>query len=95
MGKIHGRSDRSYEILTENGLIVSRNRIHLRETNVVFRECAPTKISITDHVDSAHKAESVLAPKSSPVPHNNPPTTSPSIKAIKGTIGSNDNCYRM
>ena len=34
VGKIHGRSsdNRSYEILTENGLIVSRNRIHLQET---------------------------------------------------------------
>ena len=94
MGKIHGRSERSYEILTENDLIVSRNRIHLHETNVVFRECAPTKIFITDHIDSAHKAKSVMAPKSSPVSHNNPPTTSPSIKAIKSTIGSNDNCYR-
>ena len=40
MGIIQGRSsyNRSYEILTENGLIISRNRVHLRETNVVFRE---------------------------------------------------------
>ena len=30
MGRIHGRSsdNRSYEILTENGLIISRNRFH-------------------------------------------------------------------
>ena len=95
MGKIHGRSDRSYEILTENGLVISRNRIHLCETNVVFREHALPKISTTDHINSAHRAESVMVPKSSPVSHNNPPTTSPSIKVIKGTIGSNDNCYRM
>ena len=52
VGLIHGRSsdNRSDEILTENGLIISRNRVHLRETNVVFRECVPTSISIADHM---------------------------------------------
>ena len=95
MGLIHVRStdNRSYEILTENGLIISRNGVHLCETYVVFRECVPTSISITDHVGDAHKnAESVMAPKS-PVP-NKPPTTDPHVKATKSTIGSNDNCYR-
>ena len=68
--------------------------MHLRETNVVFRERVPTSISITDHIGDAHKnAESVMAPKSSPVP-NKPPTTNPHVTAIKGTTGSNDNCYR-
>ena len=35
-GTIHARShdDRSYEILTENGNLISRNRVHLRPTNV-------------------------------------------------------------
>ena len=96
MGLIHGRStdNRSYEILTENGLIISRNRVHLHETNVVFRECVPCSISITDPINDAHKsAESSMAPKLSPVP-NKPPTTDPHVKATKGTIGSNDNCYR-
>ena len=96
MGIIHGRSsdNRSYEILTENGLIISRNRVHLHETNVVFRERVPTSIFIADHIGDAHKnAESVMAPKSPPIP-NKPPTTDPHVKAIKGPIGSNDNCYR-
>ena len=36
IGTIHARShdDRSYEILTENGNLISRNRVHLRPTNV-------------------------------------------------------------
>ena len=95
MGKIHGRSsdNRSYEILTENGLIVSRNRIHLWETNVVFRECVPISICIADPIDGACKAESVMAPKPSPVSQS-PPTTSPSIKTIRSTVGSNDDLYR-
>ena len=77
VGKIHGRSD--------------RNRIHLWETNVVFRECVPISIPITDPGTS--KAESVMAPKSSPV-SSNPPATNPSVKTIKSTVGSNDNLDR-
>ena len=96
MGIIHGRSsnNRRYEILTENGLIISRNRVHLCETNVVLRECVPSKISIVDPINDARKnAESVMAPKSPSVP-NKSPTTDPHVKATKGPIGSHDNCYR-
>ena len=67
MGIIHGRSsdNRSYEILTENGLILSRNRVHLCEINVVFRKGVLSKISIVDPINDACKnAESVMAPKS-------------------------------
>ena len=95
IGRIHVRSsnNRSYEILTENGLIISRNRVHLCKTNVAFRECVPTSISIADHVGNACKAESVKA-KSSPVPNNGTPSTIPHVKTTKSSIGSNDNCYR-
>ena len=57
MGIIYGRSsdNRSDEILTENGLIISRNRVHLCETNVVFREPVPSKISIVDPVNDAQR----------------------------------------
>ena len=90
---IHGRSadNRSYEILTEHGLVISRNRVHLHETNVVFREHVPISIPITDHVGNACK-NAVVAPKSL-VP-NKPPTTDPYVTTIKSTIGSNDNCYK-
>ena len=67
MGIIHGRSsdNRRYEILTENSLIISRNRVHLCEINVVFREGVLSKISIVDPINDACKnAESVMAPKS-------------------------------
>ena len=40
--------NKSYQILTENGLIISRNRVHIRETGVVFREHVPTNISIVN-----------------------------------------------
>ena len=64
VGIIHERaSDNwSYEILTENGLIISRNRVHLHETNVVFREHVPSKISVVDTINDACKnTESVMA----------------------------------
>ena len=48
---------------------------------------------LTENGDACKNAESVMAPKSSPVP-NKPPTTNPHVTAIKGTIGSSDNCYR-
>ena len=49
--------------------------------------------SIADHVGDTHKnAESVMAPKSSPV-SNKPPTTAPCVKTTKSSVGSNDNCY--
>ena len=94
MGRIHGRSsdNRSYEILTENGPVISRNQIHMWETNVVFRECVPISISITDLVNGAGKAESVMAPESSSVPNNKPATTSPCVMSTKCSIGSNDSC---
>ena len=72
ISRIHGRpsNNRSYEILTENGFIISRNRVHLCETNVVFRKCVPTSISIADHVGDACKAE--IKAKPLPVPNNGP-----------------------
>ena len=94
MGRIHGRSsdNRSYEILTENGLIISRNRAYVCETGVVFREYVPISISIADPINDACKAESGKASKSLLVP-NNPPTTAPCVNATKSSIGSSDNCY--
>ena len=43
MGRIHGRSsdNRSYEILTENDPIISRNRVHVHETGVVLGSMFP------------------------------------------------------
>ena len=91
VGRIHGRSseNRSYEILTENGLIIPRNRVHMHETGVVFRKC---KISIVEPINDARKAESVKPSKSSPV--SSPPTTASHVNATKSSIGSNDNCDR-
>ena len=95
MGRIHGRSsdNRSYEILPENGLVISRNRVHMHETGVVFRELVPISISIADPISDACKAESGKASKLLQVP-NNPPSTAPHVNATKSSIGSNDNCYR-
>ena len=66
IGTVHARShdDRSYEILTENGNLISRNHVHLRPTNVqpLDKMTMPYKVS----------AKVVLPPKASGVPasHN-------------------------
>ena len=66
IGTIHARShdDRSYEILIENGNLISRNCVHLRPTNVqpIDKMTMPYKVN----------AKVVLSPKTSGVPtsHN-------------------------
>ena len=61
IGTVHARShdDRSYEILTENGNLISRNRVHLRPTNVqpVDKMTMPHKVN----------AKVILPPKASGV----------------------------
>ena len=61
IGIIHARShdDRSYEILTENGNLISRNHVHLRPTNVqpIDKTTVPHKVN----------AKVVLPPKASGV----------------------------
>ena len=53
-------------------------------SNVVFRECVPSKISIADPINNGHKnAESVMSPP--PVP-NKPPTTALRVKATKALL---------
>ena len=61
IGTIHARShdDRSYEILTENVNLISRNHVHLRPTNVqpIDKMTMPHKVN----------AKIVLPPKASGV----------------------------
>ena len=73
-------------------LYIGISASHICETGVVFRECVPSKISIADPINDAHKAESVKA-KLSPVP--SPPATVPHVKTTKSSIGSNDKFKNM
>ena len=61
IGTIHARShdDRSYEILTENGNLISRNHVNLR----------PTSVQPIDKMTMPHKvnAKVILPPKASGV----------------------------
>ena len=92
IGTIHARShdDRSYEILTENGNLISRNHVHLRPTNVqpIDKMTMPQKVN----------AKVILSPKASGVPtsHNHDKvirakTNEPSIEK---TAKTNDAPYR-
>ena len=61
IGTVHARShdDRSYEILTENGNLISRNHVHLRPTNVqpVDKTTKPGKVNA--RVDTSPKASGI------------------------------------
>ena len=97
---IHARShdDRSYEILTENGNLVSRNHVHLRPTNVqpIDKMTMPHKVN----------AKVILPPKASGVPtshnhdhakydHGNVVKAKANKPSIKITAKTNDVPYRI
>ena len=89
---IHARShdDRSYEILTENGNLISRNRVHLRPTSVqpIDKMTIPYKVN----------AKVILLPKASGVPtsHNHDKVIKAKANepSIKKTAKTNDVPYR-
>ena len=74
IGTVHARShdDRSYEILTENGNLISRNRVHLRPTNVqpVDKMTMPHKVNVkvvmslkASGVPTSHNHDKVIKAK--------------------------------
>ena len=92
IGNVHARShdDRSYEILTENGNLISRNHLHLRPTNVqpIDKMTMPYKVN----------AKVVLPPKASGVPtsHNHDKVIKAKANepSIEKTAKANDVPYR-
>ena len=92
IGTIHATShdDRSYEILTENGNLISRNRVHLRPTNVqpIDKMTMPHKVN----------AKVILPPKASGVytSHNHDKVImAEAIKpSTERTAKTNDVLYR-
>ena len=91
IGTIHARShDRSYEILTENGNLISRNHVHLRPSNVqpIDKMTMPYKVN----------AKVILSPKASGVPtsHNHDKVIKAKANepSIEMTAKTNDVPYR-
>ena len=92
IGTVHARShdDRSYEILTENGNLISRKCVHLR----------PTSVQPVDKTTMPHKvnAKVFLSPKASGVPtsHNHDKVIKAKANepSIKKTAKTNDVPYR-
>ena len=90
IGTVHARShdDRSYEILTENGNLISRNHVHLQPTNVqpIDRLTKPCKVNA--RVDMLPKASGV------PVSHNHDKVIKANKPSIKNAAKTNDVPYR-
>ena len=87
VGSVVSRSpdNRSYHIKTENGQIISHNRVHLHETNVEF---VPQVQNIAK-VSKVSKEEKTVKSSSS----NTRSKHSVQKQNVKSTVGSNDN-YR-
>ena len=92
IGTIHARShdDSSYEILTENGNLISRNHVHLRPANVqpIDKMTMPYKVN----------AKVILPPKASGVPtshnHDKVIKAKENEPSIEKTAKTNDVPYR-
>ena len=90
IGTIHARShdDRSYQILTENGLIISRNPVHLRPTGVkpVDRLAKPC-------IPNVKSKRPIVVPSEDPALHNAVKASKPC--STKNTAKTNDVPYRI
>ena len=95
VGVVISRSpdNRSYHIKTENDQVISRNRVHLRETNFKF----VPQVQNIPKVSKVLREEKIV---SQPVPNTNKSTKPKTVTANKcSTVGSdagsnNNNCYK-
>ena len=100
IGKINGCSmdNRSYQILTEHGTVISRNHLHLRETGVEFSKCILLSKSIVDPMLDAHGRQVQVQDKmasSSPVTSQPPKSATTSCSnSSKKAIQTNADGYR-
>ena len=96
IGKVHGRSKDgcSYQIITENGSLVSRNRVHIRLTGTEYQKCVFVEKSLAEPVTDACASQIKMMP-SEPVPTKPPSTTIPHSNATKSSIVTNADGYRM
>ena len=93
IGTVHARShdDRSYEILTESGNLVSRNRIHLRPTNVQPVN-KPTMSTLPYKANA--RVDLPVRPKASGVPTSHDHSKKANKPPTERTAKTNDILYR-
>ena len=89
---LHLPDNRSYHVKTENDQIISRNWVHLHETNVEF----VLQVQNIPKVSNVLKVEKIV---SQPVPNTNKSTKPKTVTANKcstdgSDAGSNNNCYK-
>ena len=81
----HSPDNRSYHIKAESGQVISRNRVHLHETNVEF----VPQVQDIPKVPKVLKEEKTVKSSSSNTKSKQPLQK----QTVKSTVGSNDN-YR-
>ena len=92
IGTIHARSHdgHSYKILTENGLVISRNHIHVRPTRV---EAVPVDRSAIQQIPNVQADKPIIAPSAVPTPSSTNETKG-KPNSIKVAAKTNDVPYR-
>ena len=88
IGKVHARShdSQSYQILTENGLLVSRNHVHLRPTSV-----KPIDKLVKPCIPNVKADKPIITPSGEPTPTN---ATKVHKVSTQNTAKFNDDLYR-
>ena len=86
MSLFHSHDNRSYHIKTENDQVISRNRVHLCETNVEF----VPQVQHILKVSKVLKEEKIV---SQPVP-NSDKSTKPETVNKHNTLGSDSGHYK-
>ena len=92
IGTIHARShdDQSYQILTENGILISRNHVHLRPTSVQPVD----KLARSCYVNVKADKLISLTPSGEPAPDHDKVNLASKPYSSKNAAKTNDVPYR-
>ena len=80
IGKVESREGRSYVVATEDGRLISCNRIHLRSTNVSFLPKS-SRLDVPPATNLAQEANKCISFKPSNTKKSGQPATSPKPKS--------------
>ena len=80
IGKVESHEERSYVVATEDGGLISCNRIHLRSTNVPFLPKS-SRLDVPPATNLAQEANKCISLKPSNTNKSGQPATSPMPKA--------------
>ena len=85
IGRVESREGRSYVVATEDGRLISRNRIHLQNTNVSFLPKS-SRLDVPPATNLTQEANKCISLKPPNTNKSGQPTTTPKPKAKQTPI---------